>query len=89
MTIKGKKSKTIRQWKELTPDFIVHNYLRDKVEFDSAIWYPYAHADGIKGYLLLPYKGGHWLEDKLWFTSQFNMNQFCMMCKCKTIMELD
>lgn len=87
MTIKGKPLKNDTKWREISPDIQVYGYLRDKVEFDSAIWYEYTSTDGIKGIMLLPYKDGYWLEDKLWFPSQLNMNRFCMMCKCNVIME--
>ena len=89
MTIKGKKAKQDIKWREISPDIQVYGYLRDKVEFDTGIWYEYAHDDGIKGFLLLPYKNGYWLEDKLWFESQLKLNQFCMMCNCKVVIESD
>jgi hypothetical protein len=87
MTIKGKNLKVAQQSKELSDDVLVWQYLRENIEFDTGIWYEYAHDDGVKGYLLLPYRNGYWLEDKIWFESQLKMNQFCMLCGCKIIME--
>lgn len=89
MTIKGNQLKQDVKWREISPDIQVHGYLRDKKEFDSAIWYEYTSNDSIKGIMLLPYQGKDWTEDKLWFPSQLNMNKFCMLCKCNIIMEMD
>ena len=68
--------------RELSHAHYVWDYISKGKEFDSAIWYPYDD-----GFLLLPYNNGYWLEDKIWFPSLLNLNQFCMMCNCKIIME--
>lgn len=68
----------------MSNDDLIQFYLNEGLEFDAGIW---SEKDG--SYELQCFNNNVRVTKTLYFSSLLSLNQFCMKCNCKIIMESD